>query len=70
MSAPGGLTYNSYLILKEKLYRLNKLESHILGKSANVVVRLNRLLALCLLYTLKNIGINCSLREEGNTLKL
>ena len=58
------------LILEEKLNGFNKLKGKILGKTANVVVRLNSLLALCLLNALKDIGIDSTLSEEVNSLKL
>ena len=64
------LAYNSNLVLKEKLNRLNKLELKVVRKTANVVVRLNCLLALCLLYAFKNVRINCTLSQEVNALKL
>ena len=62
------LTNYSYLVLIEKLYRLNELEIEVLGKSANVVVGLNCLLALCLLNAFKYIGIDSSLRKIGKGL--
>ena len=58
-----------YLILEQHCEGLDELKLEILGKSANVVVRLNSLLALSLLLAFENIGINSTLCKIGYTLK-
>ena len=58
------------LVLVEKLYGLAELELEILGKTANVVVGLNRLLALCLLYGFENVGVDSTLCKIFNALEL
>ena len=55
------LTHNSYLILEEKLYWLAKLKLKVIGKTAHVVVGLNRLFALCLLDAFQNVGVDGAL---------
>ena len=63
------LADNANLVLVKELYGLDKLKVEVLGKSANVVVRLDCLLALCLLDALEYIGVNRTLREEINALE-
>ena len=50
------------LILEEQFYRLYKFELHILGKTANVVMRLNTV-------AFQNIGIDGALRKEGDAFQ-
>ena len=57
------------LVLIKKLDRLDELELKVLGKTADVVVGLNSLFALCLLNAFKNIGINGALCEKRDALE-
>ena len=58
------------LVLVKQFYGLDKLKLKVLGKSSDVVVRFYCLLAFCLLYAFKYIGVDSTLRKILDALKL
>ena len=64
------LTYYTDLVLVEEFQGLAKLKLKVLGKSADIMVGLDCLLALCLLDGFQNVGIDCTLCKELHALKL
>ena len=53
----------AYLVLIEELYRLDELESDVIGKTADVVVSLETL-------GLEYVGVDSTLSEEADTVEL
>ena len=64
------LSHNSDLILKEQLYRLNKAELKIIGKTSHIMMGFYSLLALCRLDAFENVGIDSTLSEIFNAFEL
>ena len=63
MGQAEGFAHDTNLILVKQLHRLAKLELKIVGKSADIVVRLDTV-------GLDDVGINGTLCKEFDTVKL